>query len=78
MSVKVCCGECGTKTEVVENFKCPVCASNSGSANTSTNKQSTAIAQIADEMEEAYTKYGIYWTNHVNELRKWCQQLRTL
>lgn len=49
MSVKVCCGECGTKTEVVENFKCPVCASNSGSANTPPNNAMGEIAAtVAD------------------------------
>ena len=46
--------------------------------NTSTNKQSTAVAQIADDMEEI-AKIGdgeplihIDWVNH------WIRQLRTL
>lgn len=45
---------------------------------TAHNTQSTAIAQIADEMDNLIGEYSTYWTGHLAKLTQWSRQLRAL
>jgi len=62
----------------IDELLCPECATNTGgSANTSTNTQSTAIAQIADEIERLAGSTGMGTSQGWSKMKGLCQQLRT-
>lgn len=79
------CCDCGQNVDEREfaAFICEQCADNraltSGSANTSTNKQSTSASQIAAQIDETVSNFDC--TNpeqYPRLMREWARQLRTL